>query len=70
MTNFLKFLCITTIIVIVLSLIEMWQNMFLIGRYYEHASFFGTAMVGFVIPIAVLYLAYISIKSIYKLKIK
>ena len=64
MTKFLKFLSITTIIALVLSLGEMWYKMFLIGRYYDHATFFGTAMVGFVIPLAIIYLAFISIKSI------
>lgn len=64
MTKFLKFLSITTIIALVLSLGEMWYKMFLIGRYYDHATFFGTAMVGFVIPLAVIYLTFISIKSI------
>jgi hypothetical protein len=64
MTKFLKFLSITTIIALVLSLGEMWYKMFLIGRYYDHATFFSTAMVGFVIPLAVIYLASISIKSI------
>jgi hypothetical protein len=64
MTKFLKFLSITTIIALVISLGEMWYKMFLIGRYYDHATFFGTAMVGFVIPLAIIYLAFISIKSI------
>jgi hypothetical protein len=68
MKNFLKFLSITTIIALVLSLGEMWYNMFLIGRYYEHATFFATAMVGFIIPIAVICLTFFSIKSISKLK--
>ena len=67
MTKFSKFLSITTIIAIVLSLGEMWYNMFLMGRYYDHATFFATAMVGFVIPIAVIYFAYLSIKSIVNL---
>ena len=64
MIKFLKFLGITTIIALVISLGEMWYKMFLIGRYYDHATFFGTAMVGFVIPLAIIYLAFISIKSI------
>jgi hypothetical protein len=68
MTNFLKFLSISIIIALVLSLGEMWYNMFLIGRYYEHATFFATAMVGFIIPIAVICLTFFSIKSISKLK--
>ena len=68
MTKFLKLLSISTIIALVLSLGEMWYSMFLIGRYYEHATFFATAMVGFIIPIAVIYLTFISIKSISKLK--
>ena len=68
MTKFSKFLSITTIIAIVLSLGEMWYSMFLMGRYYDHATFFATAMVGFVIPLAVIYLTFISIKSISKLK--
>ena len=64
MTKFSKFLSISTIIAIVLSLGEMWYNMFLMGRYYDHATFFATAMVGFVIPLSVIYLTFISIKSI------
>ena len=64
MTKFLKFLSITTIIALVLSLGEMWYKMFLIGRYYDHATFFATAMVGFVIPLTIIYLTFISIKSI------
>jgi hypothetical protein len=68
MTNFLKFLSISIIIALVLSIVEMWYNMFLIGRYYEHATFFATAMVGFIIPIAIICLTFFSIKSISKLK--
>jgi hypothetical protein len=64
MTKFLKFLSITTIIALVLSIGEMWYKIFLTGRYYDHATFFGTAMVGFVIPLAVIYLTFITIKSI------
>jgi hypothetical protein len=68
MTKFLKFLSITTIIALVLSLGEMWYKMFLIGRYYDHATCFATVMVGFIIPIAVICLTFFSIKSISKLK--
>lgn len=64
--KFCKFLIISVIIAALLSSSEMWYNTFIIGRYYEHSTFLGTAIVGFIVPVASIYFTYLIIKSIIK----
>jgi hypothetical protein len=40
--------------------------MFLLGRYWEHASFIGTAFTGFIIPASFIYIMILGIRYIVK----
>jgi hypothetical protein len=66
MKSFAKFISIISIVVIVLGVVEKWYSMFLLGRYWEHASFIGTAFAGFIFPLVFLYIAVIGIRYIVK----
>lgn len=66
MKSFAKFIAVISIVAIVLGAAEKWYNMYLIGRYWEHASFIGTAFAGFILPLAFLYIAVIGIRYIVK----
>ncbi len=66
MKSFAKFIAVISIVAIVLGAAEKWYNMYLIGRYWEHASFIGTAFAGFIFPLAFLYTAVIGIRYIVK----
>jgi hypothetical protein len=66
MKSFAKFISIISIVAIVLGVVEKWYSMFLLGRYWEHASFIGTAFTGFIFPLAFLYIAVIGIRYIVK----
>ena len=66
MKLFAKFITIIAIIAIVLGVVEKWYNMFLLGRYWEHASFIATAFAGLIFPLAILYIAVIGIRYIVK----
>jgi hypothetical protein len=66
MKSFAKFISIIIIISIVLGLSEKWYSMFLLGRYWEHASFIATAFAGFIFPLVILYIAVIGINYIVK----
>jgi hypothetical protein len=66
MKSFAKFISIISIVAIVLGVVEKWYSMFLLGRYWEHASFIGTAFAGFIFPLVFLYIAVIGIRYIVK----
>jgi len=66
MKSFAKFITIIAIIAIVLGVVEKWYNMFLLGRYWEHASFIATAFAGLIFPLVILYIAVIGISYIVK----
>ena len=66
MKSFAKFITILVVVSIVLGMAEKWYNMFLLGRYWEHASFIATAFAGFIFPLAILYIAVIGINYIVK----
>lgn len=66
MKSFAKFISIISIVAIVLVVVEKWYSMFLLGRYWEHASFIGTAFAGFIFPLVFLYIAVIGIRYIVK----
>jgi hypothetical protein len=53
-------------IAIMLGTLEKWYNMFLLGRYWEHASFIGTAFAGFIIPASLLYIMILGIRYVVK----
>lgn len=66
MKSFAKFIAVISIVAIVLGAAEKWYNMYLIGRYWEHASFIGTAFAGFIFPLVFLYTAVLGIRYIVK----
>lgn len=66
MKSFAKFITILVIVSIVLDISEKWYNMFLLGRYWEHASFIATAFAGLICPLVILYLSVIGINYIVK----
>ncbi len=70
MKSFAKFIAVISIVAIVLGAAEKWYNMYLIGRYWEHASFIGTAFAGFIFPLAFLYTAVLGIRYIVNFKNK
>lgn len=66
MSKFVKFLLVLSIICLTLGAAEKWYTMFLLGRYWEYASFIGTSFVGVIIPMAFIYLASMAITKIVK----
>lgn len=64
--KYLKFIGVLSIIVVLIGLIEKWYNIFLLGRYWEHASLLGTSIVGLIIPLSVIGLSIWTIKQIVK----
>lgn len=64
--KYLKFIGVLFIIVTLIGLLEKWYNMFFLGRYWEHASFLGTSIVGLIMPLGVVGLAIWGIKQIVK----
>ena len=66
MNKFVKFILVITMIAIILGTLEKWYNMFLLGRYWEHASFIGTAFAGFIIPASLLYIMILGIRYVVK----
>lgn len=64
--KYLKFIGVLFIIITLIGLVEKWYNMFLLGRYWEHASFLGTSIVGLIIPLGVVGLSIWGIKKIVK----
>ena len=66
MRPILKFLLISLISSILIGVAEKWYTVFYLGRYWEHASIFGTCITGFIFPLAILYIGIIGIRYIVK----
>lgn len=66
--NLIKTLLITTVALSALGLLETWYQTFLVGRYWENASFLGTVLTGFVAPISLLFVSSFLIHLITKIK--
>lgn len=68
MIKFLKFIAISTIVSLDITLAETWYRVFLSGGYFNNASFVATAMIGVILPAAVIYFSYQVIRLILKYK--
>lgn len=68
MVKFLKFLAIAIIVSANITMIEAWYRIFLMGGYFNNASFLASAMVGLIAPIAVIYFSVLGIREIIKYK--
>lgn len=66
MNKFTKYGLLAVILTCTLSLAEIWYKNFLLGRYWEYSSFTSTAVVGFIIPMFVLWFMFLTAKSIIK----
>jgi hypothetical protein len=68
MIKFLKFILISTIVSLDITLAETWYRVFLSGGYFNNASFVATAMIGVILPSAAIYFSYQVIRLILKYK--
>lgn len=68
MIKLVKFILILAIIAINITVFERWYTIFLNGGYFQNASFLASVVVGVVAPSCVLYLSYIGIREIIKIK--
>lgn len=67
-TNFNKLMLIITVLSLDVSILNLWNNTFILGQYFAHATVFASMMVGLVIPVCVIALSFLVIKSIIKYK--
>jgi hypothetical protein len=70
MIKFLKFIGIIIILAINITVVEKWYHIILNGNYFQNASFIASVMLGFVLPVVILYFSYLGIREIIKIKIK
>lgn len=50
-------------VIIAISLINFWYQVYIAGKYYDSAGLFFT-IIGALVPVAVIYLSYLLIKRI------